>query len=541
MSGTAAAAFEVGAVRPGHLALVLHAHLPFVRHPEHVEFLEEDWLFEAITESYLPLLHVLEGLQRDGVGFRLTLSMSPTLLAMLRDDLLVQRYVRRLERLIELAEREVTRTRDQPEFASLAHMYLAHFRACRATFVERLRCDLVAAFAALQEAGSLDILTCAATHAFLPLLQAQPGAVRAQIQSATEDYARHFGRRARGIWLPECGYYPGLEELLAEYELRYFVLDAHGLMFGRPRPRFGVFAPVRCANGVVAFGRDLASSKQVWSADVGYPGDPRYRDFYRDIGFDLDLDDIRPYIHAGDLRVHTGIKYHAITGKTPCKRPYVRDVAVRLAQEHASAFLRARSAQARELSSVMRRMPLIVAPFDAELFGHWWFEGPEFLDALFRKMHSDPGTVAPLTLSGCLDLGAPLQVQTPSFSSWGDRGYSEVWLEGSNDWIYRHLDHAARTMGELARAHPAAEGTLARALNQAARELLLAQSSDWAFIMRTGTQVEYATRRTTAHVQRFLRLARMIRTQDVDVGELARIESYDNLLPEIDYRAYARA
>ncbi len=523
----------------GHLALVLHAHLPFVRHPEHERFLEEDWFYEAVTETYVPLLHVLEGLVREGVHLRLTLSLSPTLVAMLRDELLVGRYVQHLDRLIELAEREIERTREAPGLEPLARMYHDAFVACRRTFVDRLQCDLVSAYASLQQSGHVDILTSAATHAFLPLMQSAPEAVRAQLQTATEDHARHFGHRPRGIWLPECGYYPGLEELLAEQGLEFFVVDAHGVMFGDRRPRYGVYAPVRCPNGVVAFGRDLESSKQVWSADEGFPGDARYRDFYRDIGFDLDLERIRPYIHADDLRVHTGIKYHAVTGRTAHKRLYDPQAAAAAVDEHSARFLLDRERQVGELHGLMGRAPIVVAPYDAELFGHWWFEGPRFLDAVFRKMHFGAGNVTPCTLSEAVDRQDTLQVLTPSYSSWGYKGYAEVWLEGSNDWIYRHIERAARTMVELTRENPHADGELRRALNQAARELQLAQASDWAFIMKSGTAVPYAKKRTQTHVHRFQQLAAMIRSGHVDRDELQRIESLDNLLPGMDYRAYA--
>jgi 1,4-alpha-glucan branching enzyme len=525
----------------GYLALVLHAHLPFVRHPEYDEFLEEDWFYEAVTETYIPLLHVFENLARDGVQFRVSMSMSPTLLAMLTDELLVGRYVKHLELGIELAEKEVHRTRHEPDFHGLALMYRDHFVDCRRTFVERYQRNLVRGFRALQDAGYLEILTCAVTHGFLPLMQALPEAVQAQVRLAAADYARHFGRRPRGIWLPECGYYPGVERALQAEGIRFFILDAHGILYGSPRPKYGIYAPIYCPGGVAAFGRDLESSKQVWSAEEGYPGDYNYREFYRDIGHDLDLDYIRPYIHSGDLRINTGIKYYAITGRTPHKRPYRRDVALDTAARHAGNFMFNREKQIEHLRGVMGREPIVVSPYDAELFGHWWFEGPQFLDYLFRKIHYDQKAVQPITPLEYLERHARNQVLTPSFSSWGYKGYAEVWLEGSNDWIYRHLDRAAQTMVELARAHPEAEGARRRALNQAARELLLAQSSDWAFIMKTGTMVPYAVKRTKEHVERLFRLADMIRREAIDEGELARIETQDNLLPEIDYRAYTAA
>ncbi len=524
----------------GYFALVLHAHLPFVRHPEYPDFLEEDWFYEAITETYIPLLHVFEGLLRDGVHFRVTMSMSPTLLGMLADPLLQERYVLHMQRLVELAEKEVHRTRNEPEFQSLATMYLDHFRDCLQTFEGRWGRNLVRAFRVLQETGALEIMTCGATHGFLPLMETRPEAVRAQILVAADDYERHFGRRPRGIWLPECGYYAGSESLLKEAGIRFFVVDAHGVLFATPRPKYAIFAPVLCPNGVAAFGRDIESSKQVWSAQEGYPGDYNYREFYRDVGFDLDLDYIRPYIHPGDIRINTGMKYFAITGPTPHKRPYRRDLALDTAAQHAGNFLFNRERQVEHLAGVMGQKPIVLAPYDAELFGHWWFEGPQFIDFLYRKMHYDQTVLEPITPFEYLERHPRNQVARPSLSSWGYKGYAEYWLEASNDWLYRHLDHAAGTMIDLATQHRGSNGIVERTLNQAARELLLAQASDWAFIMKTGTTVPYAVRRTKEHLQRFGDLARMVQEGRVDEAALADVESRDNLLPKVDFRVYSR-
>jgi 1,4-alpha-glucan branching enzyme len=179
-----------------------------------------------------------------------------------------------------------------------------------------------------------------------------------------------------------------------------------------------------------------------------------------------------------------------------------------------------------------------VSPYDAELFGHWWFEGPQFIDFLFRKIQYDQQVLEPLTPYEYLERHPRNQVATPSFSSWGYKGYSEYWLEGSNDWIYRHLEHAASNMVDLASAHAQSNGIMERTLNQAARELLLAQSSDWAFIMKTGTTVPYAVRRTNEHLRRFSELEGMNRSGQVNEGRLREFESRDNLFPAIDFRAY---
>lgn len=524
----------------GYLALVLHAHLPFVRHPEYENFLEENWLYEAITETYIPLVEIYEGLVRDGVDFRITMSISPTLAAMLTDPLLQQRYVRHIEKLIELSEKEVHRTRHQPEFNRTAVMYKDKFRSARHTFVDKYGMNLLRAFKGFQDIGNLEIVTCGATHGFFPLMDNVPKAARAQIITGAEEYKRNFGRAPKGIWLPECGYFPGVDEYIKEAGIRYFFTDTHGILYASPRPRYGVFAPIFCKSGIAAFGRDQESSKQVWSAEEGYPGDYYYREFYRDIGFDLDMDYISPYIHDNGIRINTGIKYYRITGEGfGHKEPYEHRRAMEKAAEHAGNFMFNREKQAEYLYDAMGgKRPVIVAPYDAELFGHWWYEGPDFINYLARKIYYDQKTIKMITPSEYLDIYPVNQVSTPSFSSWGHKGYSEVWLEGSNDWIYRHLHKAAERMIELAGRFPDAEGLLKRALNQAARELLLLQSSDWAFIMKTGTMVEYAVKRTKSHIHRFNRLYEEIMENRIYEAYLKELEWKDNIFPEIDYKIY---
>jgi 1,4-alpha-glucan branching enzyme len=526
----------------GYLSLVLHAHLPYVRHPEHAKFLEEDWFFEAMTETYIPLLHVFENLWRDDVDFRITLSMSPPLLSMMSDPLLLARYADKLDLLVDLGDREIDRTRRDSAFGPIAAMYRARLGGIRETF-HRCRGDLVGAFRKFQDDGKLEILTSTATHMFFPLGDQNWGAFHAQIELGCREYERHFGRRPRGMWLGECGYVHGLDELLEESGIDYFFVDTHGLLYAEPRPVYGVYAPVHCPSGVAAFGRDVESSKQVWSAKEGYPGDAAYREFYRDIGYDLDLDYIRPYIHSGGIRHSTGYKYFRITGpEVPLheKAPYDYRAAQERATVHAGNFLFNREAQARFLRSKMDRPPLIVAPYDAELFGHWWYEGPFFLEELFRKMLYDQDTIAPITPSEYLALYPTNQVSTPCTSSWGYQGYGEYWLNGTNDWIYPHLHALGERMVELARAHPDARGLLRRALNQAARELLLLQSSDWPFIMKTGTMVPYAVRRVCDHTTRFNRLYEGILKDAIPEPWLCELEAQDNIFPTLDYRVYLR-
>lgn len=525
-------------MKKGKFVLLLHAHLPYVRHPEHEDFLEEDWFYEAIAETYVPLLTIFERLANDRAPVRLTMSVTPTLCAMMEDPLLQSRAARHLERTVALAESEVQRTKGDDKLQRLARFYLERFRGARDYFERRGR-KLVPAFRELQDAGFLEIITCAATHGFLPLMAEYPEAVRAQIQIACDYHARCFGRRPAGIWLPECAYYPGVEKFLREADLRWFVLDAHGLMFGQPQPRMAIYAPCYTPEGPAVFARDRDSSRQVWSAEEGYPGDPAYRDFYRDIGYDLGLDYLRPFLGSDGQRKFTGLKYHRITGRTPHKELYHRPWAEGAADAHAADFLANRIKQFEPLCAEMPIDPVIVSPYDAELFGHWWFEGPEFLDMFLRKAAHDQSVFEMTTPSRYLADNDVLQVVQPCASSWGNKGYWEVWLDRSNAWIYPHLHAAARRMTAMARANQRTRTAWKSAtLQQMARELLLAQSSDWAFLMRTGTAREYAEKRTKDHLLRFNRLHETLERGRPDGDFLAACRERDNIFPDLEWRHY---
>ncbi|HWQ91848.1 MAG TPA: 1,4-alpha-glucan branching protein domain-containing protein [Clostridia bacterium] len=514
---------------------MLHAHLPFVRHPEHDRFLEENWLFEAITECYLPLLRVLQGWQRDGVTSRIALSLTPTLCAMLGDPLLQRRYRRHLDELIELADKEAHRNLWQPALHDLAHFYHARFVEARLLY-EACGGELLRAFRQLQDEGQIEIITSAATHALLPLLARHRPSLRAQVQIARADYRRWFERDPRGIWLPECAYVEGLEEVLAEANLRWFVTDTHGILNARPRPRYAIFAPVFTPHGVAAFGRDHESARQVWSRHEGYPGDQRYRDFYRDIGFDVEMDYLRPHLPAPECRGFTGIKYHRITGGGSPKELYDPPLAQRAADEHAGHFLSARMAQVQRLAAFFDRPPLVVSPYDAELFGHWWYEGPAFLDLFVRKAHYDQTVLRLITPEDYLREHPTNQLAVPAASSWGEDGYWRVWLNEKNQWIYRLLGPAQEQMSELAGRFVKPDALQERGLKQAARELLLAQASDWPFILRTGTSPDYASQRVRDHLARFGSLFQQLTGPGLDEQWLAQIEERDNLFPDMDYR-----
>jgi 1,4-alpha-glucan branching enzyme len=324
-------------------------------------------------------------------------------------------------------------------------------------------------------------------------------------------------------------------------------MESHGVLHAKPRPRFGLHAPVYCPSGVAAFGRDIESSKQVWSANEGYPGDFNYREYYRDVGFDLPIERVREHLPHLGPRYNTGIKYFRITGRTDHKEPYVPAWARERAAEHAGNFLFNRRQQIDYLAGAMDRPPLILAPYDAELFGHWWFEGPEWLENVLRRLPRQG--LRAVTPEDYLAAHPRLQQADPSPSSWGEGGYNRVWLNDSNDWILPPLHDAGRRMTALAGRFGDPTPRARRILAQAGRELLLAQASDWPFILKHGTAVDYATRRVRTHLDRFDRLARVLESRLADSrrpgsggapeevagpDDLESIEAQDNLFPDLD-------
>ena len=528
----------------GYLSIILHAHLPFVRHPEDESVLEENWLYEAISETYLPLLQVLHRLERDSVPFRLTVSLSPTLAAMFGDELLQERYLAQLEKLLRLCEIELGSAQADTQRHVLARMYYERFKTCREDFNDHYHRDLIQGFKYFAQKGYLELITSNATHAFFPVLDLFPEGVNAQIAAAVSAHRRTLGAAPVGLWLPECGYSTGLEQALSGYNLNYMILESHGLLFAEESPRYSVFAPISCPNGVAAFGRDPASSRAVWSAEDGYPSHPVYREFYRDLSFEMSAgagaERSKELAANWDPRIHTGIKYYAVTGRTENKRYYQRETAINKAKAHADHFVEERLQQIESIAQKMDRPPILVCPFDAELFGHWWFEGPEWLEHVIRRTAATD-RLKMISPGDYLAMYPDNQVTKPSFSSWGNKGYAEVWIDGSNDWIYRHIHKNLERMIDLRKRFPNERGVVKRALNQAAREVLLSQASDWPFIMKIGTTVPYAVKRVREHIHNFSKIYDMVMANRIEQEQVVNLELKNNIFPDIDYRIFNKA
>ncbi len=432
------------------------------------------WLLEASVDCYQPLLEALESLAAEGVPFRITVSVSPPLAAMWSSPLLPAR----LQRYVE-AERHVYE-RLPAKYAAAARFHLDRFT--------RPRRDLLAGFRALDQ---VELITSTATHGFLPLLSTVPAAARAQVQVAAQ---------GKGMWLAECGYCDGADRWLLEAGVDYCFVDSHALAHAT----FKHHRAVRTAAGLHAFARDPQASEQVWSREAGYPGDRAYLDFHHRI------DGARVLQVPGDA-------------------PWDPIAARRRAQVHAKHFV----AQ-RELTQAQS----IVAPYDAELFGHWWFEGPDFLEAVIREAAQSPSLKLATASEHLREFPDSEGVELPT-SSWGRGGYSAVWLDPNNAWMWPHLHRAAESLSALCTT-AANDPLTERALAQATRELMLAQASDWPFLLEAKTNAPYATARFEDHLLAFRALAAGVKHGEIDESELRRREVANNLFGSIDGRVYGR-
>ncbi len=535
------------------LVIALHGHLPFLHHPEHEFFLEEDWLFEAVADCYLPLLHMLDGWARDGVKAQITLGLSPPLLSMLAVPLLRDRTTRALEARVTLARRALEKTGEHGGDSPFA-MALA----CSIDEAERglhrwdlCGRDLARAFAEHQVSGRVELMTCAATHGLAPVLLDEQS-IRAQVKEAKKTHERFTGLVPRGIWLPECGIHPMALDVLADEEFTFTFCEDRAVRFAWPPPQSDVYRPLWSPEGVALFPRDPGSAKEVWSAQEGYPGDFRYREFYRDLGYDAPEAWLDPVHKQGTgARKNVGVKLHKITGKVGLdqKQPYDPLAAAAAVAEHAWHFARRRTEDARDVEAAIGKDACITAAFDAELFGHWWHEGPWFLDKFLRLL--DSGSIEspsgeqmacprPVSAWTYLCEHPTQQVSYPAVSSWGDGGAFDVWCNPINDWLWKRVHDAKERLSAAVARHGATPGgLLGRALQQATREVMLGQSSDWPFILTMGTQMGYAQRRPVVHLSRAHRLLANIERGTLNESDLAQMEARDCIFPDVDVASFA--
>jgi 1,4-alpha-glucan branching enzyme len=549
-------------------SLVLHTHLPMVvnhgRWPH-----GSDWLNEAAFECYLPLLEVAHRLVADGISPKWTINLSPVLTEQLASPEFQKElafYYDNVRRACVESREHFTKSGDRA-IVGLTHFW-EEFYERMWEFHRRIGGDIPGTFAELQRGGHVEIITCAATHGYLPLLS-RDESIHLQLRTAVETHKRHFGQAPRGIWLPECAYRPryewtpptgrdrgrdrrvrpGIEEMLAQHGLEYFVADSHLVAAGEPmflyrdylpgrgraiEPAAAVpvsdvrspYLPYRIASrggsgSAIAFFRDPRTTLQVWSRDHGYPGDFNYLEFHKK-HFPGGLRFWRITDASGDLG-----RKHVYDPKTAAEK-------VGLQASHFVGLVRETLDQGSG-----GRPAVVCSPYDSELFGHWWFEGPLWLEQIAREMQRDG--VQPMTLAEALAAVPPAgSLQLPE-GSWGEGGDHRVWLNPETEWTWDRVYSAEKEWVEhLGHLGDSADPDLQRVLAQATRELLVLEASDWQFLITTGAARDYAERRVAEHYAEFKRLSEMAATLrggealSVEAANtLRRLEREDFLFPDL--------
>lgn len=510
---------------PGKVLFLLHAHLPFVRHPEHSRFFEENWFFEALSETYIPLVQSLWRLLEKGVPGTLNLSVSPPLIEMLSDSHLIEKFSKHLYYQKELAEKELQRFSESAE-GKLARFYAERLGALIDTWENRIKKDLLGEFLALERLGKLNLLTCVGTHPYLPAYQSDFASIHRQLAITVKCFERAFKRKPKGVWLPECGYFPGLDELLADYGFRYFFLETHGSLLATPPPKYGVFSPMQTKSGLFCLGREQKSSREVWSRETGYPGHPEYREFFKDIANERERSYLGEYFYSGETPIHTGLKYWRITGNEN-KALYKPWNANRLVSNHARTFIAEREGTFLDLIPRMEGNPAtMLCPYDAELFGHWWFEGPLFLESMLEEA-AGSSILEFVGADSVMENSADGELHSPAFSSWGEGGFGSVWINSETDFYYP-MGKKMQLMFE-ALSKKRQTPFLKRLLKQFEREIMLFQSSDWAFMIHNHSAEGYARKRLEEHYSNACALFELGMSKTRDNGILASLEKKNNI------------
>lgn len=564
----------------GYFSLVLHAHLPYVlghgRWPHGT-----DWLNEATAETYIPILNVINELAAKGISAKITFSISPVLCEQLKHRTFVDEFTGYLKQKIKAAEEDYIQFKKfgQIDYLPLAEMWRNHYIAVSEAF-ERYNRDLINEFRHLQDAGHIEVITCSATHGYLPLLS-QDTTIQAQVKQAVSAYENHFGRVPRGLWLSECAYRPsytwkppvdidglersytrkGIEEFLSENGLEYFIVDNATLKGGKaigvyidrfkalktlwrqfekefkPREEEPEKTPqevylVGSREGrapVAVFTRDPQTGLQVWSGEWGYPGDGNYLDFHK-------------------KRFPGGHRYWKVTSAKADladKEIYNPDYAKGRLPENASHFSEMIKMILKDHHKQSEKAGIVCAPYDAELFGHWWFEGPEFIKQVISNLHNEPEYNS-TTCAAYKDIANPNEVISLPEGSWGEGGYHYIWLNENTIWTWKHIYKYEMQMQIIAtKCLKSNKPELIDIGRQAAREFMLLCASDWQFLISTWSARDYAEMRLAAHFGNFERLAKMVDEYSGDLNSteaefLYELKQQDDLFEDIDLEWFAR-
>ncbi|MDR0383039.1 MAG: DUF1957 domain-containing protein [Spirochaetaceae bacterium] len=540
------------------IAIALNAHLQYARKDGTGFSFEEIPFYSMVSETLLPLLEMFDRLEADKVPFRMGLAVSPVLCHLLTDETMTGNYLDYVDRQIAFGAEERERVKNDPAMLKLANYYYDNAIERRVSFTERYERNIPRALARYQKKGRLELLTSPATNCFLPFYADHYEVIRAQIETALASHKKHFNAKPDGFWLPELGYSNKLSAYMRAYGFRYTIIDTLGALLADPPPKYGSFCPLKTKNGLVLFVKDFYSYRDITDREQGLPVESVFRDFFHDAADDLPLENIKRFLADDGARLATGFKYYSIGDSENPALLYDPDIAAKKAKEHAELFLEWRVSALSRAAGLMSEDPdaptagaspaaLSLCAFNADSFGRFWHEGTVFLENVFRS-GSAKKEIAFMTPSEYINSGDEASFQTikPEFSSSGFNGYAESLLDASNDGFYRHIFHAAERMAELAERFRNETGIKERALNQAAREILLALSSDWQRLMSTRDSASvpkwrnYAKTAVESHLKNFTTIYEALGSDYLSTRFLTDIEHRNNIFPNINYGVFRR-
>ncbi len=511
----------------GYFMIVLHTHIPFVKGKGMWPFGEE-WLYEVMYGSYIPLVKMLEDLYEDGIIPNITVSITPVLLSQLTMPECIDGFRRYIARKIELinADRDYFKHTQETDLFNLT-FYYRDILEDRLRYFEESGGNLVKKLSQLAKKGVIELITSSATHAYLPLLKNEKS-IRLQLKVGKEEHINITGLIPYGMWLPECAYRPGIENFMSEMGYKFSFFEEHAIRGGKAYSPYGeeteskvpfrdysVFKPYYIRNSnVSAFGRAGDISGQIWSKDLGYPGEALYREFHK-------------------RKEGSGLQYWMVTGPNVdlgAKEPYNPDLALKKVREHAVHFLWRLE---RTVENTNVNNPVIVTPFDTELFGHWWWEGVDFIKELLIRVNSS-NLVKTITPSRYLASFPPTEsIEIPE-SSWGVGGGHEVWYNENTKWMWEKIYEVENKIDRIFSSKDFS-GWQERIADQIIREFLLLTSSDWEFLIYTKSAGDYGEKRFNEHLTNMKLLFDLLEKQTLsneDKGFIIDLEKRDSLFPE---------